>query len=321
MVRRPLVFLLLASLLVAGCGGQDGSPAPGSSVTGASSLADPGWRWESYGGVEVQVPEEWVGTTAGVAGYPAWCAAGDEGAPSPGVNRGALGIMPAIACGSNRPASSYAQGLELGSQLPVGRRDLAGRWAVETIEVAGVAVAVTSDDPRQMQQVLASARPVRDGVDVHGCAVDSDLRREGARPASGALPSPDEVVAVTACRYLTPVSGSEMELPAPLLASLRWNDNDAAELVEAITSAPAGSGPDDDNSCAASQRLGEELLVLQVDDGSDVQEVVVRYSGCGGHGVDDGTTTRRLTGDLLQRLLVGPLTPTYLSGVVANLTR
>lgn len=320
-MSRPLVLVLLASLLMAGCGGQDGSAAARPSGASGGSEADPGWRWESYAGVEVQVPEEWVGTTAGLAGYPAWCAStGDGGAPSPGVNRGVLGIMPAIACGDDRPASSYAQGLELGSLLPAGRRDLAGRWAVEAIEVAGVTVAVTSDDPGQAQRVLASARPVRDGVDVHGCEVDSELRQEGARPAPGELPDRADVVAVSACRYLLPGQSGETDLPAPLLASLRWSGSDAADVVDAITAAPPCTGPDDDSSCAPSYRLGEELLVLRVDDGTDVQDVVVRYSGCGGHGVDDGTSTRRLTGDLLQRLLVGPLAPTSLSGVVANLT-
>ncbi len=126
---------------------------------------------------------------------------------------------------------------------------------------------------------------------------------------------------MSACRYLVPGSPSETDLPAPLLASIQWQESDAADLIDAIDAAPPGSGPDDDKSCAPSHRLGDELLVLRVDDGTDVQEVVVRYSGCGGHGVDDGTTTRQLTGDLLQRLLVGPLAPSSLSGVVANLTR
>ncbi|WP_340290835.1 hypothetical protein [Aquipuribacter hungaricus] len=329
MSRRRSVLAAVALLLIAGCGGDPGS-AVGSvggsgATTGGSSGADPGWRWESFGGIELQVPKEWGNGTSGVAGYGAWCADRGGGAPSPGVNRGPLALMPAIACPEDRPADSYAAGVDLGTFPPFARRELAGSWAVEAVEVAGVSVAVTSDDPEQMAQVTASVRPVQDGIDVHGCPVDSELRQEGSRPVARSgppgVPGPAEVVAVSACRYLLP--GSTEDLPHPLLASTLLQGADAAALIEEVVAAPPGSGPDDDSSCAASTRLGEELVVLRVDDGTgvdEVHEVVVRYSGCGGHGVDDGTTARRLTGGLLQQLFVGPLAPTTLAGVVARLT-
>lgn len=327
--RRSVLAAVALLLLIAGCGGDPGSVAgsvsgPGA-ATGGSATPDPGFRWESFAGIEVQVPEEWGTGTSGVAGYGAWCANLGGGAPSPGVNRGPLALMPAIACPEDRPADSYAAGPDLGTFPPFARRELAGSWAVEAVKVAGVSVAVTSDDPKQMAQVIASVHPVLDGVDAHGCPLDSELRQEGSRPVARSgppgVPGPAEVVAVSACRYLLP--GSTEDSPHPLLASTLLQGADAAALIEEVVAAPPGSGPDDDSSCAPSTRLGEELVVLRVDDGTDVdevQEVVVRYSGCGGHGVDDGTTARRLTGGLLQQLLVGPLAPTTLAGVVARLT-
>ena len=316
---HSLILLSLAPLLLVGCGiGEDAELAAGSGATLAvPPSTEPGWRWESFGGIEVQVPQEWGGTTSGTAGYPAWCAFGRADELKPGVNR-PLSLMPAIACSSDRPADSYAAGLELGTSLPVGRQELAGGWLVETVEVAGVAVAVTSQDPQQMQDVLASLRPVQDGFDAHGCPLDSELRGEGVRPAARDLPGLDEIVTVSACRYLLP--SSLPDLPEPLLASALLEGSDAAALIEQVGAAPSGSGPDDDDSCAPSYRLGDELVVLRLYDGTGVQEVVVRYSGCGGHGTDDGTTTRSLTAGVLDRLLIGSLAPTTLSGVVAGLT-
>jgi hypothetical protein len=84
----------------------------------------------------------------------------------------------------------------------------------------------------------------------------------------------------------------------------------ATRLVRDIMAAPAGSGPDTPGNCGPNRIYGDEALVLIVRDGVGTQEVFVRYSGCVAHGFDDGRTRRRLTGDALRPLLLGPHRPT-----------
>jgi len=89
--------------------------------------------------------------------------------------------------------------------------------------------------------------------------------------------------------------------------------------VRAIQAAPEGSGPNEPENCLPEVAAGHEVLLLLVRDNVRGQEVVVRYSGCDHHGVDDGHTHRRLTADVLRPLLSGPHMPTVLNGAVADL--
>jgi hypothetical protein len=65
--------------------------------------------------------------------------------------------------------------------------------------------------------------------------------------------------------------------------------------------------------------FGDQALVLRVRGNDGEQEVFVRYSGCDGHGFDDGHTRRLLTGAALRPLLAGPHRPATLNGSVAEL--
>jgi hypothetical protein len=82
-------------------------------------------------------------------------------------------------------------------------------------------------------------------------------------------------------------------------------------LVQAIAAAPAGSGPNTPQNCSPDRAYGEEIIVLIVRDELRIQEVFVRYSGCDGHGLDDGHTRRWLTADVLRPVLAGPHRPLY----------
>lgn len=331
---RPHVIgpTVSAALLLFGCGSAtaglsaDRSTSAGPSAAVGEQPVEPGWRWESYAGVELQVPAEWA-EGALSAGAWAWCAGGVLGpageARRGGVNRPG-GPMPAIMCPSPRPASSYGQGVDLGSEFAPGREGLAGGWAVETVEVAGVRVSVTSDDPALSARVLGSARSVRDGTDAHGCPVSTPLLQPGSRPAPGQVPPAAAVDSVSACRYVLSRPGSSSREsppgpPEPLLASTVLRGADAALVVAELSAAPVGTGPDEADYCGPGVTLGEELVVLHVRDGDLSQEVVLRYSGCTGNGTDDGTTARVLTSELLQPLLVGPLAPWSSYGGVTEL--
>jgi len=63
---------------------------------------------------------------------------------------------PLIACVGERPLSSYGNAVELGAFLQSETTPLGGDWVVETVKVAGVAVSVTTDDPKVRQQIIDS---------------------------------------------------------------------------------------------------------------------------------------------------------------------
>lgn len=104
------------------------------------------------------MPSDWIGETKGAAGYRAWCA-GDRGSrPLPGVNRVQQMQIPRVGCGLPRPVDSYAPALELDSFEPVGRVLLGGEWILETVEVDGIRISITNDDPIQTRAILDTIR-------------------------------------------------------------------------------------------------------------------------------------------------------------------
>jgi hypothetical protein len=190
-------------------------------------------------------------------------------------------------------------------------------WVSETVEVAGVKVTVSDDDDARRTRILRTIRPVVD-TDAHGCPPSSNLTRPGARPSS-TRPTADDVTAVAVCRYALPTGFGAAPPPKPLVSSSRISGAEATDLVRAVLAAPEGQGPNSPENCAPQVALGEEALVLRIDSSRGLNEVVVRYSGCDGHGTDDGTTTRTLTSDVLNAVLTGPNRPTSLQGDVAAL--
>jgi hypothetical protein len=127
------------------------------------------------------------------------------------------------------------------------------------------------------------------------------------------------VTAVAVCRYALPTGFGAAPPPKPLVSSSRISGAEATDLVRAVLAAPEGDGPNSPEDCARSVAFGHEAILLRVETAMSLHEVVVRYSGCDGHGTDDGTTTRRLTPDVLNAVLTGPNRPTSLQGDIAAL--
>lgn len=199
------------------------------------------------------------------------------------------------------------------------RANHGGGWVSETVEVAGVPVTVSDDDADRRQRILASVRQI-DGVDARGCPPDSLLLDPAARPSGRSLPSAAEITGVAVCRYalaggLTGGTG----LPKPILSSSRLDADQARRLLRSIHAAPRGGGPNSPSTCSDDERLGEEMVVLRFTTSGGVREVALRYSGCDGHGIDDGRVVRRLTAEVLKPVLTGPHEPSSLSGAVARL--
>ena len=108
------------------------------------------------------------------------------------------------------------------------------------------------------------------------------------------------VESIALCRYAIGTPAARRR--APLIASSVVRDKAAVALVDAITSAPEGGGPND-TDCL--KTYGSEILVLKLHGSNADQEVLIRYKGCHFNGTDDGVTLRRLTAAVLRPILTG----------------
>lgn len=295
----------------------------------ASEEAVEEWRWESYGGVEVQVPADWgYGTTATPpclqgegpqgGGERQETGGDEEQRAQPYVGR--PGAVAAIAC--PEPVADLANRapyLWFGDGRPAGQRQYDGGWVEETRVVDGVTLTVLSDDAATRERILGSARPIGE-KDSHGCAPEHPVtERPDVRPSAeaGGLSTLGDVTSVSVCRYaLEPARTA----PTSLLSASKVEGPAAKEIVDALVAAPVGTGPNAPADCAADYALGDEVIVLLADGSTrEGQEVVVRYSGCDRHGTDDGVTARQLTASVARALLVGPHSPGWLHESVARL--
>jgi hypothetical protein len=298
------VAALAAGIPVAVVATLDGATPP------AAHEAHPTWRWESYLGVQVQVPPDWG---YGVAG-PSWCAGDAESAASE-VRPGAVGrpgAMLAILCGTDYPPVGERENWLTFDSVPrPGEHEVDHGWVEETRTVADVRVTVFSDDAVLRHDILASAQPI-DGTDRHGCATDPPVAQDADyRPApDGGLPPADAVESVSVCRYTLASTDSDRTL----LSSSRITGATARGVVSAIHAAPEGDGPDGDPG-----DRGGEIALLHVETTEGAHEVVLRYSGTTYNGFDDGTTRHQLTADAIRPLLTGPNSPTEMSMPVAQL--
>ena len=302
--RRHRVRASIAAVVVLAVGIPVAVVATVARGGGTPSAAGPAWRWESYRGVEVQVPPDWG---YGVPGR-AWCA-GEPRQVRPGAV-GRPGLVATIGCPSEYPPVHQRENwLTFDSGNQTGERHIDDGWVEETRRVNGVFITVFTNDDALRSAVLGSAQPVV-GADRHGCMSDHPAAEEpnGYRPdtALGGLPPARTVESISVCRYAT-TPGAE----PPLLSSSRITGVAAKELVAAIQSAletPDTPGVE-----------GREIVVLCLATTDGGREVVVHYSGGTGNGFDDGTTRHQLTAAAIRPLLTGANSPTQVSAPVAAL--
>jgi hypothetical protein len=270
-------------------GGSAGSAAEGKTVPEPREQSDlgtgsaPGWRWESFGGVEISVPATW---SYGISNAP-WCVAGEPGQPDGEVGR--PGPLQRILCNDPVPVNKLGQHVwfsrDAGAKPVVGRQ-LGDGWVLDVVVVrAGVSIAVqTHANPALRKTILASVRQV--ATDLNGCPATQPVNSTGwVRPTQG-LDWSSAVTALSICRYDTRTADWS------LIASAGKDQAGANRVLESIRSAPAGGGPDDAKSLPD---LGSELTVLRFRTAGGVREVYLRYDGYRHNGFDNGTEMRRLT--------------------------
>ena len=267
------------------------------------------WRWESFGGLAVSVPDDWTyGTTATPP-----CLYRAE--PPPRGYVGRPGPVVDIACPDPVPPldqrSAY---LWFDSPTAAGVATHDAGWVEETRVVDGLALTVLSDDDAERARILDSVRPTTGDYPLQHAIIraGADARPD---PGPGGLAALGPVESITLCRYALWPTAAE----SPMLSTGRLVGEEARAVVRAILAAPPGGGPDRPEDCLPEVALGIEVMLLLVRDGERTQEIFVRYSGCDHHGFDDGHTLRRLTADSLTPLLSGPHEPGVLNGAVGDL--
>lgn len=144
-------------------------------------------------------------------------------------------------------------------------------------------------DEKVNQEINGSLRTV--AKDPYGCETASPLAQgDPVRPKSDPATSPlegDDPESIAICRY-EPSSAS-------LTGSREITGSDAADLIEAIRSAPARSGPNTPQNCAAGQPVTAYVILRIFRDGGEPGEVYVNYENCDDHGFYDGITVHELT--------------------------
>jgi hypothetical protein len=295
------VTIAAVGCLAAGCGSDQAvSTPPVDRVAGTSPQAAPGWRWESYGGVQVSVPVGWnhYGTADS-----AWCV-GDRGQAAGEIGRPGPILM--IKCPDRIPLGKLGEHLWLSSSTERAARrseQLGDGWVRDLVIVGNVSIEVqTHGHPGVRRHILDSVREV--GTDANGCSVTHAVSEPGlVRPQDG-LDWATPVTGLSACRY-------EIQLdkrPVPgLVASVRYDAGAAAAILAAIRRAPAGAGPDDPGSTTPEFRYGMEATVLRFDTADGVREIFVRYGGSELNGFDNGAGRRQLTIESVA-FMTGPLT-------------
>lgn len=288
----------------------DASPRDDTPRDDTVEPAPEGWRWESYGGIQLQVPDGWGWGTTGAPP----CLQGRDAEPYVGRPGGVRDIL----CPEPVPALSLrVPYVWFDDQAKPGTRAYDSGWSERTQVVGGVPVTVFSQDPTLTERILGTAREVVD-ADASGCPLWHPVVQDPlTQPQPGpGLDGVGTAEALSVCRYAVEESRDEQD---PLLSSSRFVGSAAGDVLAAVVNAPPGGGPDDPGSCSAHYALGNEVLVLDVSGIDGRQEAIVRYAGCEQHGVDDGQLLRALTGPLLHAVLGGPHMPSGFDGSVGDL--
>lgn len=296
-----------ASTAGAGGDGKSVPEAPGSARDDGAEK-DTAWRWESYGGLQVQVPASWG---YGVTDFP-WCSQEDTRAAKTDGEVGRPGPYGYVRCNDPAPLSALRQHVWLspaqGAQPS--SMQLGDGWVRDVFIAGKVKVEVLTHADQDLRlRIKDSIRLV--GTDAYGCpSTHPAAVPTFTRPADGLEWSAPGVTGVSICRYRIGYDGS------PLFASASRNAAGAALLLDTIRAAPAEGGPDDVKGDPA--KLGSDLTVLRFSTADGIREVYVRYSGARHNGFDNGTQVRRLTKPALS-FLTGPLTVRSAPSVTAPL--
>ena len=274
-----------------------------------------GWRWESFGGVQVGIPGDW-GWGNGMQRIGQWCV--DPYAAKPPIVGRPKGSS-LMWCGPPQSESlirNTGRIVAFQRTTPSTTGQIAGDSTSTEgdsllIRRSGVDVTIIAE-PGLRQRIAGTVHVV--DIDANRCPTRDPVSiTRTSRPAVvQSVQSLGEVQAVSVCQYQlvrepmrrppeTPAPRSEPEPPLyvepepRLIASALLSGDEARAAVSGIRNTPTGSGPNRPWNCIAEAQYGDEIIVLRISRAHGDSQVYLRYAGCNHHGFDDGTTVHRLT--------------------------
>ncbi|MEV6282853.1 hypothetical protein [Kribbella sp. NPDC051770] len=287
-----------------------------------SAPLQPGWRWEAYRSVQVQVPDSWEQSLW--AGLKTPCKL-DQVEPKPIVRRpgGAVLAMLEPCLDPTAPQQHVAPSVAFAGDRP-GVVRYADGWTKETRQVGEQLITVTTSDDALRDRIFSTAAVVVD-ADGNGCDPESPIARNAVLrpPAQGGLETVGVVESVSVCRYASFRGPKPLSDTAPydlgMEASSRLTGPVAERLVRDLVAAPTGTGPTVTNPRICGSDPGGELVILRVDGSAHDQDVVYRHAGCKHNGTDDGTTLRQATPATAKAIFVGVHEPNGVRDVLHQL--
>jgi len=284
------------------------SPSPSNQTVGGSvPPPDPGWRYESYRDVVVQVPESWGHAPAPGAD---WCAIREDGpaayATEPFVDiRGAASVVLAILCspapdevplGMEAPERLWATHLSIGDPgdgIADGVTQHDG-WTRIVASAGHARFTVLADQAHlaDAHRIVDSARIVT--ADHNGCDAASPIQK-------GLFPRPTQPFDLTAIGSVDEIAVCQYDLrmgpeQSWLIASRLLTGEAANAELGALQGTTIGSGPNTPDTCLPAESQ-DSAIVLRLDPGPEQHDIYVYYDACVHNGFDDGTNVRQLTED------------------------
>jgi hypothetical protein len=243
----------------------------------------PGWRWESYKTVQVQVPSSWTQYISG----PAPCTpSASASAPVVGRFNDWLGKYGYTCEDAVLPLDRRLPYLWFNDVQAPGIKQYDGGWSEETRIVGGTKVSVLTNNEALRRRIVDSARPIT-GTDYYGCTPTESL-------ASG-TPVNAEVTSAGVCEYYkgTLVAGSRLSTPQ------------VTQLARLLRTAPTGRPVAPPPGC---QDTSPRTYVVTLHTRSASWPVRIMYSTCDvsyKFATDDGKTQRLVGYPVIDLLRTG----------------
>lgn len=197
--------------------------------------AKPGWRWESYKSVQVQVPANWNHYVSGLAP----CTYAKNGPPTVGRFSPWLDVREIGCAVAVRSLAEREEYLWFDDVQKPGVKQYDGSWTEETRDVDGVHVTVLTQNDELRREILDSAIKFTDR-DAYGCEATYTPKTNSLSPLL--LKALGTVTSVDVCEYW---GGGVTSTPEkPLIAGSRLEGKQAQSVGEALDYRPDTAGPD-----------------------------------------------------------------------------
>ena len=267
---------------------NDRAAAPQAKATSA-----PGFRWESYRDVQVEVPDTWGYARAPQSDYCIYKSLPSQ--PYVDLNRGG-GAVAAIGCGEALRDDQQAMHLSFtpaDGEKPWSADSKSWKQQSRIVGQARITVTARKADTAIANRILDSAVVVPAGVDPAGCPVQL--------PAVQSV----ELTGLDAGELTVCLYDREGE-PAGLRSSVVLSGTEATTAWQSVLAAPDGGGPDMAPTTCGDAKGWPMLLLV----GTDQVPVSASVGGCSGNGVADASARgemRAITRDLCKALMVDPV--------------